>query len=112
MSDFEERMRANIVAMNALEGFDVTIVCCSSQKQANYWQKRLEDGKGSILPPKALVIAVQEDWPGGAGNGKYLASIVILSDSFIMTSLGHSLCIPKRGSDWKRKVLYRSGERA
>ena len=56
--------------MNSLEGFDVVIVCCSSQKQANYWQKRLEDGRGSIMPPTSIVLAVQEDWPGGAGNGK------------------------------------------
>lgn len=56
--------------MNSLEGFDVVIVCCSSQKQANYWQKRLEDGRGSIMPLSSIVLAVQEDWPGGAGNGK------------------------------------------
>jgi hypothetical protein len=81
MEKSSEALRNNILAMNALEGFDVTVVCCSSQKQANYWQKRLEDGKGSILPPKSVVIAVQEDWPGGAGNGKYLVPIIIPSHS-------------------------------
>ncbi len=69
MADHADVLRNNILAMNALEGFDVTIVCCSSQKQANYWQKRLEDVRGSVLAPKTTVIAVQEDWPGGAGNG-------------------------------------------
>lgn len=59
----------NINTMNKLEGFDVIIVCCSSQKQADYWQDRLERGKGSILSPTAKVLAVEEDWPGGAGNG-------------------------------------------
>jgi hypothetical protein len=55
-----------------MRGFDVVIVCCSSQKQANYWQKRLEDGRGSIMPTTSTVLAVQEDWPGGAGNGKII----------------------------------------
>ena len=55
--------------MNKLEGFDVVIICCSSDKLASYWQKRLEDGRGSILPKQSVVLAVQEDWPGGAGNG-------------------------------------------
>jgi hypothetical protein len=56
--------------MNSLEGFSVVIVCCSSQLQADYWQKRLELGKGCILSPSSVVLAVEEDWPGGAGNGK------------------------------------------
>lgn len=63
-------MRENIGKMNKLEGFDVVIVCCSSQHQADYWQERLENGRGSILSESAVVLSVQEDWPGGAGNGK------------------------------------------
>ena len=31
----------NIELMNGLEGFDVIIVCCSGEKQADYWQQRL-----------------------------------------------------------------------
>jgi hypothetical protein len=31
----------NIALMNRLEGFDVVIVCCSGEKQADYWQQRL-----------------------------------------------------------------------
>lgn len=30
--------------------------------------RRLERGRGSVLPMNALVLAVEEDWPGGAGN--------------------------------------------
>lgn len=75
MTDTTEILKKNIATMNSLEGFDVVIVCCSSQKQANYWQKRLEDGRGSIMPTTSIVLAVQEDWPGGAGNGKYLSSL-------------------------------------
>lgn len=70
MVDNSDILKKNIATMNSLEGFDVVIVCCSSQKQANYWQKRLEDGRGSIMPLSSIVLAVQEDWPGGAGNGK------------------------------------------
>lgn len=39
-----ERLRVleeNIALMNSLEGFDVVIVCCSGEKQADYWQSRL-----------------------------------------------------------------------
>lgn len=62
-------IRNNIEFMNKLDGFSVIIVCTSTPMQAAFWQKRLEDGKGSILPKDAMVLAVDEDWPGGAGNG-------------------------------------------
>lgn len=54
--------------MNPSYGFNVVIVCCSSAQQARYWQKRLEGGRGSVLPSSSVVLCVQEDWPGGAGN--------------------------------------------
>lgn len=69
----ERRMRENIELMNALEGFDVIVVCCGNEKQAGYWKSRLDRGKGSILKADTRVIAVFEDWPGGAGNGITLA---------------------------------------
>ena len=59
----------NIEIMNQLNGFQVIIICCSSIKQAYYWQERLESGKGSIISIDCTVLAVDEDWPGGAGNG-------------------------------------------
>lgn len=65
----ERRMRENIELMNSLDGFDVVIVCCGNDKQASYWKNRLDRGKGSILKHDTRVIAVFEDWPGGAGNG-------------------------------------------
>jgi hypothetical protein len=61
-------LRKNIEVMNSLDGFNVVIICCSSQLQANYWQKRLEDGRGAVMPSNSVVLAVEEDWPGGAGN--------------------------------------------
>lgn len=70
MSEFQNAMMLkNIDSMNSLEGFDVVIVCCSSGKLADFWQHRLDQCKGSILSPKSIVVAVEEDWPGGAGNG-------------------------------------------
>jgi hypothetical protein len=62
-------VQRNIEYMNRLEGFDVVMICCSSSKQAEYWQDRLEKGKGSILPLNCTVLSVEEDWVGGAGNG-------------------------------------------
>ena len=63
-----EQMRKNIEIMNNSSGFDIIIVCCSTEQQADYWQKRLENGKGSILQKSTIVLGVHEDWPGGAGN--------------------------------------------
>lgn len=70
MSGYEAALRRNIEVMNSLEGFDIVMVCCSSDKQAHYWQHRLEKGRGAVLPRSAMVLAVEEDWPGGAGNGE------------------------------------------
>jgi hypothetical protein len=63
-----QMMESNIEIMNQLNGFNVVIICCSQSQQARYWQKRLEEGRGSVLPLSSIVLAVQEDWPGGAGN--------------------------------------------
>uniref|UniRef100_M4BTH2 RxLR effector candidate protein n=1 Tax=Hyaloperonospora arabidopsidis (strain Emoy2) TaxID=559515 RepID=M4BTH2_HYAAE len=59
----------NIHEINRLDGYDVIIVCTSTPHQAQYWQDRLMATRGSISPKDAKVIAVFEDWTGGAGNG-------------------------------------------
>jgi hypothetical protein len=59
----------NIDEINRLDGYDVVIVCTSTPHQAQYWQDRLMATRGSISPKDAKVIAVFEDWDGGAGNG-------------------------------------------
>jgi hypothetical protein len=61
-------IKSNIDSITSENGFNVIIVCCSSDQQAGYWQQRLEDGRGSLLPSSTLVLAVSEDWDGGAGN--------------------------------------------
>jgi len=59
----------HIDEINRLNGYDVIIVCTSTPYQAEYWQERLMATRGSISPLKCKVLAVHEDWVGGAGNG-------------------------------------------
>ena len=59
-----DMMRQNITVMNKSSGFSVVIVCCSSKAQARYWQKRLEEGRKSVLQKNTIVLSVEEDWPG------------------------------------------------
>lgn len=67
------QIRANLEAMRQAparhEGMDVIIVSTGSAGQEGYWQQRLEATLGEVTKPGAIVVAVNEDWPGGAGNG-------------------------------------------
>ncbi len=79
-----QQLQANIAHMNRVEeGFDVVIVCCSSSPQAQYWQSRLSGGRGAVVRSAAVVVAVDEDWPGGAGNGKHLVDAA-MEDTLIL----------------------------
>ena len=84
MSTTSERLNKAINSIIDKENrslFDVTIVCCTDDHQAEYWVRRLSEGvcKGdnnkdeSSSNPASnfpLVLAVSEDWDkGGAGNG-------------------------------------------
>eukprot|EP01064_Diplonema_japonicum_P031776 TRINITY_DN5792_c0_g1_i5.p1 TRINITY_DN5792_c0_g1~~TRINITY_DN5792_c0_g1_i5.p1 ORF type:complete len:544 (+),score=110.27 TRINITY_DN5792_c0_g1_i5:45-1634(+) len=51
------------------EGYNAVIVCCSGVIEANYWQQRLESSRGVVVQEDTLVVSVDEDWNGGAGNG-------------------------------------------
>jgi hypothetical protein len=51
------------------QGMDVIIVSVSNPKQAEFWQRRLEDTRGQISNSNAKIYVVHEDWRGGAGNG-------------------------------------------
>lgn len=59
----------NVTLMNQLNGYNIVIVCCSTWKQCAYWKDRLDGGKGNLLAKDTTIICVEEDWPGGAGNG-------------------------------------------
>ena len=50
-------------------GMDIVIVSTTSKFQEDYWQQRLESTRGQITNDNAVIIAVHEDWDGGAGNG-------------------------------------------
>jgi hypothetical protein len=69
----ENQIIANIDLMNKSAsdgtGMDIVIVSTGSSKQVDFWEKRLEATRGRITKTDAVIIAVQEDWEGGAGNG-------------------------------------------
>ena len=50
-------------------GMDIVIICAAAAQQAAFWLQRLNETKGKLLKAEALVMAVWEDWPNGAGNG-------------------------------------------
>jgi hypothetical protein len=95
LTTLEAMMTTNIDSMVWENGFDVIIVCCSSGQQARYWQRRLDDNRGTLLPSNCVVLAVKEDWPGGAGNGlALLLRLVFLV--LTLRSLGDTLCLQER----------------
>jgi len=55
--------------MRESAGYTVVIVCTSSPGMEDYWQKRLDAGRGQVCGADAEVVVVHEDWEGGAGNG-------------------------------------------
>lgn len=67
MADYAVKVK-NVGLMVAEHGYDVTIICTSDAQQAAFWQARLEAGRGTVVAAGGAVVAVDEDWPGGAGN--------------------------------------------
>merc|ERR1740124_244461 len=66
----QKAMLAEIDAMQGPEGFDVIIVCCSNLAAERFWQARLSETAEEVTGCKSTtVLAVHEDWNGGAGNG-------------------------------------------
>jgi hypothetical protein len=65
-------LQANVKRMNILkskEGMDIVIISVQNPDQELFWERRLRETQGQVLKPQALLLVVQEDWPGGAGNG-------------------------------------------
>lgn len=48
---------------------DFIIIVTSNAQQETFWQRRLTSSTGLSHRRDAKVVVVQEDWPGGAGNG-------------------------------------------
>mmetsp|Transcript_50359 Transcript_50359/g.129708 ORF Transcript_50359/g.129708 Transcript_50359/m.129708 type:complete len:535 (-) Transcript_50359:386-1990(-) len=69
MASKHEILSKHVEMMRFDTGYDIVIVCTSNESQEEYWQSRLEHGKGQIIPKNAAIVAVHEDWEGGAGNG-------------------------------------------
>ncbi len=69
----DARRRANIELMHRCprvgQGMDIIIVSTTNPVDEAWWQARLEATRGQIANPDAIILAVCEDWPGGAGNG-------------------------------------------
>ncbi|MCB1113454.1 MAG: hypothetical protein KDK62_01725 [Chlamydiia bacterium] len=64
----KENIRSMDVAQSSV-GMDIVIVSVQDSEQEAYWQKRLHKTRGQVVKNSAYIIVVQEDWPGGAGNG-------------------------------------------
>ncbi|MFT5128507.1 MAG: hypothetical protein ACI8W8_002118, partial [Rhodothermales bacterium] len=69
MSSSAAAISAMLAAPAANAGMDILIVSTTSEAQSRYWQARLEATRGQVANRDALILAVHEDWPGGAGNG-------------------------------------------
>ena len=69
MSTPTDAIAAMLAAPATNAGMDILIVSTTSDAQADYWQQRLHATRGQIANRDALILAVCEDWPGGAGNG-------------------------------------------
>ena len=84
----------NIDTINSADsGYDIVIVCTGNEKQAEYWQQRLESVRGVVLPASSTVLAVHEDWPGGAGNG--LGTFYAYVKACAAAKAAHGIDIPE-----------------
>jgi hypothetical protein len=89
-----------VTAMNGLQGFDVVIVCCSGEKQADYWQARLT----AVRCVRMCVVWTMRwrvSWRGGAGammkNGSSRKGALAMAHSRLGTA--RCLCVCSRGFD-------------
>ena len=55
-------------AVESSKTTDFIIVSTTSPKQADFWLERLEQTKAQLAGKETIILSVNEDWPGGAGN--------------------------------------------
>lgn len=60
-------------------------------RRGSYWQRRLEATRGQAAPTGAVVLAVDEDWEGGAGNGLGTLYAFVKADAKARASHGVDL---------------------
>jgi len=85
-------------------GMDIIIVSTTSADQAAYWQRRLEAGRGQVCRPDALVLAIHEDWPGGAGNG--LGTLYAVREAARLARDRHAVDLAARLAEGAAVGLY------
>jgi hypothetical protein len=85
-------------------GMDVIIVSTTSADQAAYWQRRLEAGRGQICRHDAQILAIHEDWPGGAGNG--LGTLYAVREAARLARDRHAIDLAARLEDGASIGLY------
>ncbi len=91
----DDRRAANLDGMaDPAAGLDVIIVSTTSPHQEAYWQERLERSRGQVARRDALILALCEDWPGGAGNG--LGTLYALQEAAKRARLRHGVDLLER----------------
>ena len=83
--------------------YDVIIVCTGNASQEKYWQERLEKGLGVFFPKSSIVLAVHEDWVGGAGNG--LGTLYAYKKACLAAN-ARDIDLPKMLKDGASVALY------
>lgn len=69
MGTLQQQAEAMSLASPPSAGMDIIIIVTSSDKQESYWQEYLVASAGYSYAAGTKVVVVNEDWPGGAGNG-------------------------------------------
>lgn len=90
-------------------GMDVIIVVTSSQEQASFWHHNLEMSRGQVVMPKALVLAVFEDWSSGdsspgAGNG--LGTLYAYQQACIKAQAEFGIALNEQLANGSRVAMY------
>lgn len=89
---------------NGGTGMDIVIVSTTSADQAAYWQRRLEAGRGQVCRRDAIILAIHEDWPGGAGNG--LGTLYALRKAGDLARERHAVDLAARLAEGAAVGLY------
>ena len=85
-------------------GMDIVIVSTSNSSQADFWQKRLNETGKDLLPSGTLILVIEEDWRGGAGNG--LGTLYAYQKARIQAKTQYGIDILQRQAEGAAVALY------